>query len=224
MAMSLLQTRQQSKFCGPVTLLAQRSGPDHNVRKHAMADRPIHTPELLRQLLRYEPDTGKLFWKERPAEMFEASGKCARESRCRNWNSRFAGKEAFTSLNSCGYLHGSLLYKYVRAHRVAFAHFYGQWPVLDIDHINGIRTDNRIANLREVDRSTNLMNQRSRSHGTHPRVGVSWDSRTGTWQAQIRAFGKNEHLGRFGNVEAAIAARECAERRLGFHPNHGRRQ
>ena len=59
-----------------------------------MATKPLPSQEVLRQLLRYEPETGKLFWRERTPDMFSADGRDP-EWKARNWNSKLAGREAF---------------------------------------------------------------------------------------------------------------------------------
>jgi len=108
-----------------------------------MADKPDITPELLRQLMRYEPESGKLFWLNR-------SGSIVPDLRERNsWNARYAGKEV-GAVNGKGYLTLEILRSSQKAHRVAWAIYYGEWPNGLIDHINGDRTDNRILNLRVV--------------------------------------------------------------------------
>lgn len=58
--------------------------------------------ETVRQLIRYEPDTGKLFWLERPREFFKT------EASCKSWNKRFAGKEALISYDRDGYRVGGI--------------------------------------------------------------------------------------------------------------------
>jgi hypothetical protein len=97
---------------------------------------------------------------------------------------------------------------------------YGDEPQ-DIDHINGNRRDNRIANLRAVDRRENMRNARLRSNNTSGIVGVTFSRDRKKWVAQIND-GKVRSLGRFDKFEDAVEARKAAERRAGFHPNHGR--
>lgn len=98
------------------------------------------SPEVLRELLTYNPDTGKLFWKPRPSEMFKNDrGYCS-------WNTRHAHAEAFTSLNPQGSLTGSIFGKTYLAHRVAWALYHGEWPS-SLNHVNGRHDDNRITNL-----------------------------------------------------------------------------
>lgn len=104
-----------------------------------------------------------------------------------------------------------------RAHHLAFLAMQGAWPSLDVDHINGNRQDNRWANLREADRTTNAENKRHANRGsTSNLLGVSFAKDTGRWAAQIQVKGKNKNLGRrFPTPEAAHEAYLQAKRQ--FH-------
>ena len=102
----------------------------------------------LRDLLSYDPDTGNFRWKRRTPDMFSAGVRTAKQ-KCVMWNNRHAGKDAFTSVDGRGRLQGRIWAATYRAHRVAWALHYGEWPLMEIDHINGDHTDNRIANLRD---------------------------------------------------------------------------
>ena len=96
-----------------------------------------------------------------------------------------------------------------------------EWPV-EVDHINGIRTDNRIENLREVTRRENMRNKRVSVANSSGITGVGWSSAKQKWRACIKVDGKFIHLGYFEEKRAAIAAREEANRKYGFHENHGK--
>jgi hypothetical protein len=177
-----------------------------------MAKRELPTPEELRNLLRYEPETGKLYWLERPLEMFsdEWLGK--------SWNTRFAGREALTADNGHGYPFGTVNYNRLKAHRVIWAMVHGEWPKGEIDHINGQRDDNRLVNLRCVTRAENARNRARMKRNTSGRTGVYWQGRCGKWVASINGT----YLGIFERFEDAVAARERAEIEHGYHPNHDR--
>lgn len=170
---------------------------------------------LAKKLLRYEPETGKLFWLPRPAEMFP------RERIGKMWNARFANTEAFTSVHSNGYLQGAILGRMYRAHRVIWLIQTGQWPVDQIDHINGVRADNRWSNLREVSHGANLRNCAQRSNNSSGVTGVSWHRLNRKWAAQITIGGRKRHLGSFPTIEAAAAARAVASAQHGFSARHG---
>jgi hypothetical protein len=98
------------------------------------------------------------------------------------------------------------------AHRVAWMLVHGRWPIEYIDHINGERTDNRIANLRECTNAENQQNQR-RPHkdGANPHIGVCWHKYTRRWRAYIKLDGRNRDIGYFQRVDDAIAARRKAQ-------------
>ena len=179
-------------------------------------------PELLRKLLRYEPSTGKIFWKKRSELFFENDGRSSAH-RCSNWNSRYAETEAFTAKDRGGYFRGQILKKSYSLHRVAWALHYGKWPIGQIDHINGNPEDNRILNLRDVSQTENARNQKLHVDSSTGYVGVTFRKLANKWRAQIRAEGKNKHLGYFDNMNDAIDARKSAETLHGYHKNHGRK-
>ena len=186
-----------------------------------MAPKALPSPEVLRQLLRYEPDTGKLFWRERPLSFFSGTAFRGAEHCCANWNAIFAGKEAFTAFDRHGYAVGRIFDRLYRAHRVAWCLHYGAWPVADIDHINQIKPDNRIANLRDVTNAENCLNRGLQSNNSSGFAGVYWHKSRSQWAAEIKIGGKRTKLGYFNDLSEAVAARKSAEQRLGFHPNHG---
>jgi hypothetical protein len=182
-----------------------------------MADEKLPTPAEIRNLLAYDAETDALTWRVRPVETFNGPRSL---SRMRRWNTRYAGKEAFTALTS-GYRSGRFGGKTLLGHRVAWALFYGAWPRGHIDHINGDRADNRISNLRDVDHETNLRNMKRSKKNTTGHVGVY---RVGSkWTAQISVHHKSRHLGTFDKFEDAVLARLAAERSEGFHPSHGKK-
>jgi hypothetical protein len=181
-----------------------------------MANTDLPTPETLRKLLSYDPDTGLLTWKRRPLEMF------ASESLWKRWNARYCENLALVTDNGGGYRKGSIFHKNYLTHRVAYAIYHDAWPVNQIDHINGDKSDNRIANLRDVTSSENMRNRVLPIGNTSGHIGVSWRRGICKWRVQITAHGKNRHIGYFTDIEDAIAARAAAEVEYGYHANHGR--
>lgn len=171
--------------------------------------------DYLLKILRYDGTTGKLFWKTRTLELFNSPKRAA------SWNTKWAGKEAFTSVDAYGYQQGRILNKRYVAHRIIFKMVFGYDPC-QVDHIDGDPQNNVLSNLREVTHKQNGQNQKRPSRNTSGVIGVSWDSATSSWKAQIRANGKNINLGRFKNKDDAVEARQEAERQYGFHRNHGR--
>jgi hypothetical protein len=178
------------------------------------------THDRMRQLLAYDPETGKLTWLRRPLSEFKDGEKSA-ESTCARWNSRLAGKEAFTASRH-GYRIGTVLgVKSVAAHRLIWLLMTGEWPQGHIDHIDGDTTNNRWRNLRDVEPGENWKNTKRPSDNTSGRIGVARTEPWG-WQAYINIDKKRVSLGRFRRFEDACTARAAAERKAGYHPNHGR--
>ena len=161
------------------------------------------TPEELRELLRYEPETGKLYW-------------LPRTSGWKGFNATYAGKEAFTATDSGGYRIGSLNKARYRAHQVIWALAHGDWPEV-IDHINGDRSDNRIENLRNATDAENRKNARKYKNNSTGVVGVK-RHRDGGFAAYI---GK-KYVVYSTYFETAVAMRRTAESEHNYHENHGR--
>jgi len=185
----------------------------------------IPSQHYLKECFDYNEETGALTWKRRPVYHFK-SGYRPAEGNMNNWNSKMAGKPAFTSVSqSGGYLFGTLDgIKGMKAHRIIWKLFYGEDPAgKEIDHINGNPADNSIKNLRLVDRTENAANlkiQKRNKSGVH---GVRWWPQSNKWRVTITRNNVREHIGMFERLDDAIAARKEAEKRLNFHPNHGSR-
>lgn len=180
-----------------------------NTREHL-------TQEEVSALLTYEPETGVFRWKERPKEMFSI-----RECDCGIWNKNNAGKVAGSKTNR-GYLRIKIGGVPYLSHRLAWLLMTGAWPELEIDHINGIKTDNRWLNLRAADRIINLANMglyKNNRSGIH---GVIWVESKARYEVSIQRFGKTHYLGRYTDFFEACCTRKSAECAMGFHANHGR--
>ncbi len=120
-----------------------------------------------------------------------------------------------TNSAGAGYLSFKVGGRRYLAHRIVWLHVTGQWPTGQIDHINGIKTDNRFENLRDVSRSKNKQNSR-RPHKDNASklLGVSLRKATGKWVAQIYHQKKNVYLGDFNTPEEAHSAYLKAKRTL----------
>lgn len=165
------------------------------------------SPAILRQLLCYDPETGKLFWKERPVEMFADGGHSAAHS-CAKWNAKHAGSEAFTC-EAGGRMEGRIFRRRYFAHRVIWAIVHGRWPE-EVDHRDHDATNNKLTNLRECSHQQNMRNQSAAHNSTSSYVGVSWDRCRNKWAAGITHMGKRRGLGRFATEEAAARAYDTA--------------
>jgi len=102
------------------------------------------------------------------------------------------------------------------AHRLAWLLCYGKWPDGTIDHIDGLKSNNRIANLRDVTVAENQQNQKKAHSNSRSGLLGAHQIRPGRWQARIRINGKDKHLGVFPSPEGAHEAYVDAKRRL--HP------
>lgn len=193
----------------PAMVVEHQGRPNHigSYGDHDMAKRPLPSPEELRQLLSYDAETGKLFWLPRPREIFATSRAFAL------WNTRFAGHEAFTSVNNNGYRHGKVFGIGLLASRVIWALQTGAWPTEYIDHRDTDRLNNKWCNLRSATHAENMHNQ-GRRRSTSGLKGVHWDSRDQKWRAQIMRDGKKHFLGNFTTAEAAHEAYKIAAGRL----------
>lgn len=165
-----------------------------------MTKKILPTPEQLRELLTYDPETGKLFWKERPIEMFASRRSCS------TWNSKFSGKEGFRCISDQGYYRSQIWGINLKAHRVAWAIYYGSWPKLSIDHKNCNRLDNRIENLRLASQLQNNWNSMPFVVASSPLKGVYWDKANAKWRAKIKVEGKTVCLGRYASESEAHMA------------------
>lgn len=151
------------------------------------------TAENLREYLSYDPETGLFTW-------------------VKSLNPRApVGRVANCKLPT-GYIQVSIFGEQYLAHRLAWFYHYGFWPKYQVDHINGVRDDNRISNLRDVPLHTNRENMRS-PIGKNPYLGAS-RRKDGKWIAQLRANKKTYWLGSYGTPEEAHAAYVEAKRKL----------
>jgi hypothetical protein len=157
------------------------------------------TAERLRELMDYDPETGVFVWRQRQES--------SRHDKI--WNTRYAGTMAGGHQGE-GYRRISIDGRYYLAHRLAWLYVYGQWPSDQIDHINGDRVDNRIANLREATSSQNIQNRGKAPHNTSGRKGVAWHKGAGKWRAEIMVSSKYIYLGLYDCLDEAAAAYAAA--------------
>ena len=164
-----------------------------------LKNRPELTADRLRAVLSYDPQSGQF------RRLTTSGGKPV---------GSIAG-----SLHYLGYVKIRIDNKFHLAHRLAWLYVHGQWPTAQIDHINGLKADNRIANLREATHSENGQNRPLQKNNTSGVAGVCWDSRNCHWQARIRVSNKVINLGTFADFSDAVAARLAAKPKFHkFHP------
>lgn len=148
---------------------------------------PLPSQQRLRELLRYEPETGRLFWK-----LSRRKGLTGVEAGC------VSGSRRYRSIAIDG--------KAYQAHRIVWAMHFGEEPEGILDHINGDTFDNRVTNLRIASNAENGWNRGRPNTNASGFKGVCWHSRDKRWVAYIKANGRRRHLGNFDNPEAAHAA------------------
>jgi len=168
------------------------------------------TQEALKNLLDYNQETGVFLWKDR-------------EDNRLNWNKRYSGKVA-GCIRDGQYIDISIYKKTYLAHRLAWLYVYGKWPDHQIDHINGLKADNRIINLRDVTPAENCKNILMSDRNTSGITGVHWTTTDKHWISVIRANNNYIYLGMFKGKFEACCARKSAEIEYGFHENHGNKR
>lgn len=157
------------------------------------------TVARLRELLHYNARTGEFIWL---AKSGAGSKACAGE---------YAGSASHQS----GYIYIRIMGHTYRAHRLAWLYVTDKWPADQIDHENGLRQDNRWANLREATHPENQQNQRkAQRNNKSGYLGVSAHGKR--WQATITFKKVQFHIGTFDTAELAHAAYVLAKRSL--HP------
>lgn len=143
------------------------------------------TQSRLKELIHYEPITG-IF------------------TRLVRTSNRVKIGDVIGSKHCMGYLEMTVGGHRCLSHRVAWLYIFGKLPDQEIDHINGVKTDNRIANLREATHAENMRNMSRHSDGVSGVLGVSLHKKSGKWKAQCSYGGVNKHLGLFADKECAI--------------------
>lgn len=150
--------------------------------------------DQINDLLHYDSETGVFVWNRAPGRNFRLVG-------------RAAGR-----IGSAGYVEIGLGGKRYMAHRLAWLLVYGQWPKRQIDHINRIKTDNRISNLREATVPQNGHNVGVQSRNTSGVRGVDWRPGRSRWRARLMVESTGVSLGNFSDFFEAVCARKSAER------------
>lgn len=145
----------------------------------------------IRKFLAYDRGTGQFTW-------LITSGKAR------------VGATAGTK-HSKGYTTITAEGRQMLAHRLAWWFENGVWPSLQIDHINGDKADNRIANLREATSAQNHCNRGAQKNSSTGVKGVYWFKPNRMWKAQIVVQGKATVLGYFHNFDDAVRCRREAE-------------
>lgn len=163
---------------------------------------PKPTQETLKEFLSYDPNTGELTWIKKPSKKTVL-------------NSRAGGSsvEGYRSFTFKG--------KKYPEHHIVWCWVYGFYPEHQLDHINQVRDDNRIINLREVTKSENARN-RARGESQLDEAGIWYCQRRQRYVAEITLNGKKVYQKTFIDIDQAIEERRAKAIELGFHENHGK--
>lgn len=154
------------------------------------------TQEQLKQLVHYDPECGQFSWIVSPCRKVKAGDKAG-------------------GINASGYHATKIKYKTYATHRLAWLYVHGVWPHLDIDHINGVKTDNRIENLRLANDSQNKQNtKKCNKNNKTGFLGVNFANNS--YKAFIMINRKQIYLGSFDAPEKAHEVYLAAKREL--HP------
>lgn len=186
---------REARIANPVEhVWSLYNGLPKNVLARLISERVEITAERLRRLLHYDQNTGIFTWKEHYAK-----------------NVVIGSPAGF--VDGRGYVRLCIDQREYQVHRLAFLYVNGEWPTQQLDHINQIKHDNRMCNLREVSPEENSQNQR-RAHGRN-KSGVLGVTTVGKrFRANIWVGGVRHNLGNYASAEQAGNAYIEAKRRL----------
>lgn len=154
--------------------------------------------EVIKEYLRYEPDSGKFFWVKRSSDKNKPGSRAGRARSLR------------------GYRQVTLLGVTMYEHRLAWMYCHGELPLgCCIDHINGVKGDNRIDNLRLASQFENAANVGAKKDNTSGHKNVHWCNAKGRWIAKVKRQGKTIYAGSFTDYDAAVMA--ANETRIKVH-------
>ena len=156
------------------------------VRGVFMGKESLITAVELRELLHYQPETGVF-------TRLVAHG-------------RYKVGDVAGSLHHTGYMRVKVLDREYKAHRLAWLYVTGAWPLIEVDHDNHIKADNRWRNLRRATRLENSRNRLKHKNNKSGFKGVYWDARSSKWRAECTLLGVRHRLGCFVNKQDAIDA------------------
>lgn len=175
--------------------------------------RPLPPLDYLNEALSYDPIAGIFTWKVRPGHHFKT------EARCKTWNSCFAGAEAGSTFPN-GRIKIGLLGHTHYAHRLAWFVSCGELPQDQIDHIDGVPSNNALTNLREATNSENMCNRKLNLNSTSGAKGVSWSNGMRKWAVNVQSKGKQTNFGYFTDFDKAVEAANQA--RITLHGDFAR--
>jgi hypothetical protein len=159
------------------------------------------THQELRGIVSYDESTGVMRWTEK-----------------RKGGAFVTGNEV-GSVNRYGYRVTNIWKRAYMVHRLIWLYIHGAWPSENIDHINGIRSDNRLVNIRDVSQRVNCENKRhTLKNSKSGLMGAVWRPRSGKWVAHITVNRRQIYLGQF---DSAVAAhQEYLSKKIAWHQGY----
>lgn len=125
-------------------------------------------------------------------------------------------------IDGCGYEVINIYNQEYRSHRLAMVIMGLDLTGLEVDHINGVRSNNKLSNLRLVSKKENAKNKRLRANNKTGVHGVTFIETSKKWRSRISdGLKRSLHLGCFDNFFDSVCARKSAEIKYGYHVNHG---
>lgn len=164
----------------------------------------------------YTPETGDMTWIPKSGE----------DQETRRWNSRYANMPA-GCVDERGYVRVVVridgMKRAIRAHQLAWFITHGKLPQHEIDHINRVKSDNRISNLRDVPRAINQRNKGLQQNSSSGYVGVTRSRGRDKWEAYGRDAKRRVYLGLFDSPMQAAEIAKAFRQERGYSPTHGQR-
>jgi hypothetical protein len=155
------------------------------------------TQQDLHELLDYDANTGVFCWKKKRRGIQ-------------------VNKPLGTN-NGFGYLRITVMSKSYYAHRLAWMYVHGNLPYGEIDHINGIKDDNRIENLRDLQSISNANNKTKANKRSKSKIlGVSWHKKANKWAAFICVYKERKYLGLFSDIKQAETAYQLERQKIQY--------
>lgn len=155
----------------------------------------ILTQALLKEFIKYTPETGVFTWVKKTSPLSRIH----------------IGNIAGTINKQTGYIYFNLFGKNYYCHRLAFLYITGEFPLHEVDHINGIKNDNVFSNLRMATKSQNMQNVKIKNNNTSGVTGVKYDKSRDAWIARIEVGKKLIFLKQSKVFSEAVSARKEAE-------------
>lgn len=172
------------------------------VRRSHLRGLPV-TAEQLKQLLHYDAPTGVFRW------------------RVSRKNESILPWSVAGSLDGRGYVQIRICGRRQKAHRLAWLYMTGEDPADEVDHVDGVRSNNAWFNLRPASHKQNAENIKLRNDNTSGFRGVCFDKRRGQWMSKVEHHRKQYNLGYFDTAEQAADAARAKRAELFTH-DHGR--